>query len=35
MISLREKPPHDKRSPSVAMMSADDGTIGTSRGKAH
>jgi hypothetical protein len=35
MVSPREKPPHDRRSPSVATVSADDGTIRMSRGQAH
>jgi hypothetical protein len=34
MVLLREKPPHDRHSPSAVMASANDGTIGTSRGKA-
>jgi hypothetical protein len=34
-VSPREKPPHVKRSPSAEMMSADEGTIRRSRGKAH
>jgi hypothetical protein len=34
MISPREKPRHHKRSPPVATVSSDDGTIRTSRGKA-
>jgi hypothetical protein len=35
MVSPREKISHDKCSPSVAMVSADEGTIRMSRGKAH
>jgi hypothetical protein len=34
MVSPREKPPHDRHSPSAATPRADDETIGTSRGKA-
>jgi hypothetical protein len=34
MVLPREKPPHDRRSLLVAMTSANDGTIGTSRGIA-
>jgi hypothetical protein len=34
MVSLREKPQHNKSSPSTTMVSVDDGTIRTSRGKA-
>jgi hypothetical protein len=34
MVSPREKTLHDKRSPSAATVSADEGTIGMSRGKA-
>jgi hypothetical protein len=34
MVLLKEKPPHDRHSPSMVMASTDDGTIGTSRGKA-
>jgi hypothetical protein len=33
-VSLREKPLHVKQSPSVEASSADEGTIGRSRGKA-
>jgi hypothetical protein len=33
-VSSREKPPHDRCSSSVAMASIDEGTIGTSKGKA-
>jgi hypothetical protein len=35
MVSLMEKPPHDRHSTSAAMASTDEGTIGTSRGKEH
>jgi hypothetical protein len=35
MVSPREKSSLDRHSPPVAMMSADDGTIGTSGEKAH
>jgi hypothetical protein len=35
MVSPGEKPPHVKCSPSVEKTSVDEGTIGTSRGKAH
>jgi hypothetical protein len=35
MVSPREKPPHDKRAPPASTVSTDDGTIRTSRGKAH
>jgi hypothetical protein len=35
MVSSREKTLHDRRSPFVAMVSADEGTIEMSRGKAH
>jgi hypothetical protein len=35
MVSLREKPPHDRHSPSAVTASANDGTIRTSRGKPH
>jgi hypothetical protein len=31
---MGEKPSHDMRSPPVVKESTDDGTIGTSRGKA-
>jgi hypothetical protein len=34
MVLPRENPPHNKRSPPAATVSTDDGTIGTSRGKA-
>jgi hypothetical protein len=34
MVSQREKPSHVKHSPSVVMVSVNEGTIGTSRGKA-
>jgi hypothetical protein len=35
LVLLWEKPPHNKRSPSTATASTDDGTIRTPRGKAH
>jgi hypothetical protein len=35
MVSLNEKPPHVKCSSSVETASADELTIGTSRGKPH
>jgi hypothetical protein len=35
MISPREKPLYDRRSPSEVTVSADDETIGTSREKVH
>jgi hypothetical protein len=35
MVSLREKSPHNKRSPPTAMATVDDGTSRTSRVKAH
>jgi hypothetical protein len=35
MVSPREKTSHDGNSPLAATMSADDGTIETSRGKVH
>jgi hypothetical protein len=34
IVSLREKPSHDRQSLSIAMVITDVGTIGTSRGKA-
>jgi hypothetical protein len=34
MVSLREKPSHDKHSLLVAAMNTDDGTIKTSGGKS-
>jgi hypothetical protein len=34
MVSLREKLSHDKRSPPAVVVSANDGTIRTSRGKS-
>jgi hypothetical protein len=33
MVSPKENPPHVKRSPSAAMVIADEGTIETFRGK--
>jgi hypothetical protein len=35
MVSSREKPPRDRHSSSVATVNAVEGTIGTSKGKAH
>jgi hypothetical protein len=35
IVSQRENPPHNRRSPSVEMASADETTIRMSRGKAH
>jgi hypothetical protein len=34
MVSPREKPPHVRHSPSIATVTTDEGTIGTSREKA-
>jgi hypothetical protein len=35
VVLLREKTSHDRHSPSTVTASADEGTIETSRGKAH